>query len=160
MQDCYWYYWGTKQLKVNQLSPEFSFLAWNIRTQIKMRKQDFLKTFFGMQDFGIDFFSMGDLKVWKCYEVWRIWDAFFSVCRIWIPKSREKRWYAGLGTPLENIPLNICVLRMSKHVGRGAHRTGNYNIFVIVEYLFLYPGIYNNNSKVLLWGKYNNNLQG
>ena len=27
-----------------------------------MRKQDFLKTFFCMQDFGIDFFSMGDFK--------------------------------------------------------------------------------------------------
>ena len=26
----------------------------------------------GMRDFVIEFFSMGDLKVWKCYGVWRI----------------------------------------------------------------------------------------
>ena len=25
-----------------------------------------------MQDFVIEFFGMGDLKVWKCYGVWRI----------------------------------------------------------------------------------------
>ena len=47
-------------------------LARHVRGQIKNAKSGFVYQFFGMQDFVIEFFGMWDLKVWKCYGVWRI----------------------------------------------------------------------------------------
>ena len=70
-----------------------------------MWKQDLFLIFFGMQDFGIDFFSMGDLKVCKCYEVWRIWDAFFWYAGFEFQKAGKKGGMQDWAPPRETPPL-------------------------------------------------------